>query len=640
MIPNPQQQQVIDHVDGPCLVTAVPGAGKTASITERIKNLVQKGVDPRQILAITFTNKAADEMRSRIGKAVGKTSADKMTVCTFHSLCARIIRHNAILLDFSDSYTIYDTDDQERLLKTCIAKIEGEQYKPTRDYMKGILGYIEGKRNSCMTHQAAADKYQLQGNMTRVTEEYFTQLKNSNAIDFTGLLSEVLRLFSDHPEIRDRYRNRFKYISVDEVQDTNIAQYELIKHLALGHKNIVVVGDLDQSVYGWRGAFPQNILQFEKDFESKTLMLEQNYRSTPSILRYSQKLIDHNNLRKPTQLRTENPDGDCPRIIAGNTDEHMAALIASETALKISRGIKPCEIAIFYRTNYASRVLETAMRDRGIKYIIVGGLSFWHRKEVKIGLAFLKLLANENDRMSFEKVCEHFCKGAGGKMFSTIGEQAQTAKSTMIEAAKQITTTSKAANKALSLFLKAWGEVSNIRPGHALLHVSQSTLFWERLKADSTNINDRCENISEMAIDVDKYCSRQGCTLSGYLQTISLLTAEDADKNDQMSVKLMTMHACKGLEFDVVCISHCNEELLPHARSVAEARTPEELEEVTEEERRLLYVGMTRARKHLSLYFMRTKTDMKTGKTRVVNPSKFLIETGIPNSSLYNKTVE
>src|SRR3990172_9339499 len=301
MKPNPQQQEVIDHFDGPCLVTAVPGAGKTPSVTERNKKLIQRGVEPRSILAITFTNKAAAEMKSRVAQAVGRELADKMTICTFHSLCARIIRHNAMRLGLADNYTIYDTDDQERLLKTCIAKIEGEEFKPGREYVRCVMGYLEDKRNSCLTEQAAAEKNGLEGKMFQVANEYLDQLTKSNALDFTGLLSETLRLFVENPEVRDRYRSRFKYISVDEMQDTNVAQYEIIKQLGMGHKNVVAVGDGDQSIYRFRGALPENIMMFEKDFGAKVLMLETNYRSTPSILHYSQKLIERNTGRKPTQ---------------------------------------------------------------------------------------------------------------------------------------------------------------------------------------------------------------------------------------------------------------------------------------------------------------------------------------------------
>jgi DNA helicase-2/ATP-dependent DNA helicase PcrA len=1004
--PNPQQQLVIDHFDGPCLVTAVPGAGKTASVTERIKKLVQNGVDPRSVLAITFTNKAAAEMKSRVALAVGRDTADKMTICTFHSLCARIIRHNAMRIKFGDhelgdNYTIYDTDDQERLLKTCIAKIEGEDFKPGREYIKCVMGYLEEKRNSCLTEQVAAERNGLEGNMLKVANEYLSQLIASNALDFTGLLSETLRLFVENPEVRDRYRSRFKYISVDEMQDTNVAQYEIIKQLGLGHKNVVVVGDYDQcipgsepvfletgeerpikdiapkdrvraaagrgntvsavvrrvsnkwysgklvrittakgkiirctpnhvlfgmlnalpgkhfvylmykrgkgyrigrakgertestkrdpvvgvkvrinqehgdslwvlrtceslgeaafyeafyafrygipticfhdqgrhlalsqkliddlyasidsasgaerlmadlliseqyphllrrgeestgrptitlnmfghknkpvcdpfyshivtlhgeseslkhkleehgikvapskrdmwrvrrtsrdyatldgmaknwkaadeslvivrkavltetkgnegvylempashfmvgmsiavhdngrivddlvekveeesydgivydlkvenvcnfvangvvchnSIYAFRGAFPENIMEFEKDFGAKMLKMETNYRSTPSILHYSQKLIERNTVRKPTKLRTDNPDGAAPKIIAGDTDEHMAALIADEVRSKIAQGISPSEIAVFYRVNSASRVLENAMRDKNIKYVVVGGLSFWHRKEVKIGLALLKLLANDHDRMSFEKVCENCCKGAGGVTFHAISEEQQKSGSSMFEASKKVAAVSKRANQALTPLIKAWDEVSPLSPGRALLHVSQATHFWGRMRVESTDTDDRCENISEMAADVDKYCSRQNSTLSGYLQTISLLTADDAADSKEV-VKLMTLHGCKGLEFDAVMISHCTSDMLPHARGVAEAADAEALTKTTEEERRLLYVGMTRARKHLALYFMRNKLDMKTGRFKPMFPSKFLRETGIPTSCLYD----
>lgn len=571
-------------------------------------------------------------MRHRIGQAVGNDKAALMTISTFHSLCSRLIRANPEMLGLTKNYTIYDTDDQERLLKTCIAKFEDPggsgNFKISKEYMRTLVSFIEGKRNACLNDAQALDRYDIFGNQASVAAEYFTQLRKSNAVDFTGLLSETNRLFTEHSDIRDKYRNRFKYISVDEVQDTNIAQYELIKHLGLGHGNVLIVGDLDQSIYKFRDACPENILQFEKDFANcKVLFLEKNYRSTPSILSHSQKLIEHNTLRKGTKLLTDNADGDPPKVIVSETDLSMAEDIAASIEAKIKSGIKPKEIAILYRTNFASRVLERALRDHQIKYRIIGGMSFWDRKEVKQGLAILKMLCNENDRMAFEKSAEACCRGVGEKAFGAITEIAQTRGITVMAAAKTFASVGNASGRALSPLVKAIDSCHGILPGQTLLKISQMTAFWSRLASDSTDTNDRCGNLLEMVSDADEYCSKPKNTLSGYLQNISLLTSADEKDDDDSMIRLMTLHGCKGLEFDAVYISHCNSYMLPHSRMAGESSN---YPAAVEEERRLLYVGMTRARKSLALCLSKSKIDARSRNPVAQFASPFIKETGIP----------
>ena len=632
MTPNPQQIAVIEHVDGPCMVLAVPGSGKTASVTERIKRLVSNGVEPRSILAITFTNKAADEMRKRVAAAVGPEKAALMTLCTFHSLCARIIRANAPLAGLTTSYSIYDEDDSERALKAAIRKFErfgndsdGTQAIP-RDYLYSLKEYLEGLRNDCLTEGEALERYRLVGKQKQVADEYLAQLKRSNAIDFTGLLSETLRLFNEHPEVRDRYATRFRYLSVDEVQDTNVAQYGLVKHLASVHKNVVVVGDMDQAIYAFRGACPENVIKFEKDFPGcKVLKIETNYRSTPAILKRSQKLIEHNSLRKQTVLKTDNAEGQEPRLIKGYTDYEMARLIALDAGDKLRQGIPGEEIAVFYRTNYSSRILEQAFRDAGIKYKVVNGTSFWDRKEVKFGLSLLKLLCNRNDRMAFEKSVEACCRGVGDKAIGAVSEMSQTRGIPIFAAAMDFSKSSLASARCLKPLVDAVNGSSSLLPGDAILRIAEQTALWDRLQKTGTLTNDRCANLTEMARDVDEYCSKPGNTLAGYLQSISLLT--DADqKSVKGAVKLMTMHACKGLEFDCVYVSHCTDDVLPHPRAVMQD-AGKQTQTATEEERRLLYVSMTRAKKLLTLCAFRMKG--REGKRVRVGFSPFLFEIGL-----------
>lgn len=635
MTPNAQQALVVEHFDGPCLVLAVPGSGKTASVTERTKRLISRGIDPRSILCVTFTNKAAHEMKHRVGLAVGPDKASLMTISTFHSLCSRIIRWNAAPLGLTEKFSIYKEDAQERLLKRCIQVAEGEDsnFKPDKEYIRSLLAFIEGKRNACLDDQAAALTYNIDGNQPKAARLYFEELRSLNALDYTGLLSEANRLFAENPAVRDRYRARFKFISVDEVQDTNIVQYELIKHLGLGHKNVLIVGDLDQSIYKFRNACPENILKFEQEFTGcKVLKLEKNYRSTPSILKHAQKLIENNVLRKGTQLTTDNSDLLPPRIRCAHTDSDMADMIAYAVKHQISTGVKPKEIVVLYRTNYASRVLELAFRKQEIKYRIIGGTSFWDRKEIKTSLHALQLLCNWNDQMAFEHVAEECCKGAGHKTFGVVSNIAKSRRCSIVEAARQFVDAGSAAGRSLSPLLGAFYSAAKTTPGQGLLNIAQMTAWWKRLQDDSTTVNDRCANVEEMARDVDEYvASGKNNTLAGYLQNISLLTDADEEKDDDGMIKMMTLHGCKGLEFDTVFISHCNEGMLPHARVITESGDDEALlASAIEEERRLLYVGMTRARKSLTLCYMLGKLDARCSAPKPMEPSRFLLETGIP----------
>lgn len=629
MTPNPQQQVVINHRDGPCMVVAVPGSGKTATVTERIKTLVASGIDPRSILAITFTNKAADEMRKRVGQAVGPEKSSLMTLSTFHSLCARIIRVHAPLVGLTQGYTIYDDDDSERAIKACIRKLEGfgnEGQPPIpKPYLASVKAYLEGSRNDCLSDGQAIKKYPLHGRQKSVVDLYFATLKRSNAIDFTGLLSETLRLFQEHPDVKDRYATRFKYISVDEWQDTNVAQYEMVKLLSGTDKNVLVCGDLDQSIYGWRGAQPENVMRFENDFQGcKTYHLETNYRSTPSILKTSQKLIDLNTMRKPTTLRTDNPDGEKPRLIEAYSDWDMARMIARDTASKIRSGFLPEEIAILYRTNWSSRVLEQAFREAEIKYKVVNGTSFWSRQEVKTGIAMLKLLANENDKMSFERAVEGCCRGAGPKALGAVEEISQGKGIPVLVAAEEFCGSSLYQAKALLPLVAGLRSHRGLLPGKTIMEIAKNTALWSRLEGDSTTVNDRCGNFTELARDVDEYCAKPNSTLAGYLQSLSLL-ADGDQKSVKGAVKLMTMHSCKGLEFDCVYVSHCTDDVLPHPRAVM-MDVGQPFPAQREEERRLLYVSMTRARKWLSLCTFAAKG--RAEKMTNVNPSPFLAEIG------------
>ena len=603
MTPNPQQAEIIKHRDGPCLVAAVPGSGKTASVTERIKELISTGIEPVAILALTFTNKAAKAMRERIAAAVGADKASQMAVSTFHSMCARILRDYPRPCGMlSKSYTIYDDDDQEKLIQSCIAKVEernGKVPEISDEYMATIMGCIEDRRNSCLTREETIRKYHPSQNQKEVVNGYSEALSKANAIDFTGLLSRVLKMLETCPEILEAYQDRWRYITVDEVQDTNIAQYRIVKLLSQKYRNIVMVGDLDQSLYRFRGAFPENVLQFKKDFDAKVLKLEKNYRSTPQILKHAQVLIEHNLLREKTSLVTDNPAGSEPKMIVGFSDNDMAEGIAEDVERKLADGVSAKEIAIFYRVNHASRPLEQALRKKHIKYKVIGGLSFWKRKEIKACMALMKLMVNPNDRISFEKCCDFFCRGVGPVTTGRIADDAEARKSPILAVAAEFSVGTASTAKSLKPFVEAFSSAMAMKPHTGMMHVARNTVFWGKMAADSSVDNDRQANVEEMASDVCNYTAN-GSSLSDYLQEISLLSSSDEEAEEEVS--LMTLHACKGLEFDVVYMSHCNQGILPHSRSL-EAKTVAERVSQMEEERRLFYVGMTRARKWLTIAY-------------------------------------
>jgi DNA helicase-2/ATP-dependent DNA helicase PcrA len=668
MKPNPQQQLVIDHVDGPCLVTAVPGSGKTASVTERIKRLVSIGKHPSTILAITFTNKAANEMRKRISEAVGQNVARSITVSTFHSMCARILRDHGSFIGIEKKFSIYDSDDQETLLKRCILqawedederiekefqseipKIEkeiealpdGEEKDAllgrlrsmkakldelgsrsiTPDYIRKILQFIEGKRNSCLEESAAVARYDLVNEQLDIANMYFRELANARSVDFTGLLSETIRLFKEQPRILSAYQARWKYINVDEVQDTNVAQYEIIKMLAARHRNLLVVGDYDQSIYAFRNANPENLIQFEKDFGAKWLKLEMNYRSTPQILERASELITRNSMRKETELKTENGRGVSPRAYWHEDDEYMAADMAEKVRSLILNGAPPNEVAILYRINFASRVLEHALRRRRIKYKIIGGFSFFERKEIKTSLSILRLLVNADDRAAFERVVGVCCKGVGVKTVDKIFVRGVTDKVPVLEAARR------EASKATKLAKKIAVLTDNLDTGipaaDALMLVTNKTAFGDKMAQDSTKDNNRLENIRELAADVRIFMS-DGKSLADYLQYVALVTSSD-DESSGEEISLMTMHASKGLEFDNILISHANEDIIPH-KSALMVEDANERKRQLEEERRLMYVAMTRARKTLSVY---SCDRIVTRKNDGYLPSRFIHESGI-----------
>jgi DNA helicase-2/ATP-dependent DNA helicase PcrA len=624
MIHNEQQSKIIEHVDGPCLVTAVPGSGKTATLTERVKRLVAQGKDPASILAITFTNKAAKEMRNRIAAVVGPAAA-QMTISTFHSFCARVLRNNAAAAGLRENFTIYDEDQQEKLVSSCTELIMGDGYKGAREFYNRILRFLELKRNALLTDVDTAKKCDLLPGQMAIIDKYFARLKEMNAVDFTGLLYDVVGLFDKHPKIREFYADKFKYISVDEVQDTNVAQYKLICQLGLGHKNVLFCGDFSQSIYSFRCANPENILRFETDFGAKVLKLEKNYRSTPNILKHSQLLIEHNVFRKDTKLTTDNKAGEGVRVIVGETDREMADSIVEDIRRRLNDGTKPSQVAVLFRVNHASRALEQALRAARIGYRVFGGMSFFKRKEVKYCMAILKSMCNPLDILSFEDACDACCLGVGPKTLEKISAMVPQHGGSMLSAAVAFANVSppKVAGQ-IRVITDAIEKATKLNPEEGLLHIAHSTAFWKKMQEDKKGIRmDRCDNIVEVARDVGRYC-REGGSLSGYLQNVSLLSSSDEESADN-EVNLMTMHTSKGLEFDVVYISHAVNGVTPHYRSIQEADKGDA--SAIEEERRLFYVAMTRAKKVLRIALY--DSEYRNGKYSETQVSPFVYEAGL-----------
>lgn len=634
MVPNEQQKIVIEHGTGPALVTAVPGSGKTACITERVKRLVDFGVDPIHILAITFTNKAANEMRERITKAIGPENASKVIVSTFHSLCVRMLRHCGHLIGLGKGFTIYDTDAQQKLIRKCIKKSlfedfeeDNERFSVTKS-SNMVLSFIETMRNKCMTEAETLEYIDLDKNELRAVKLYFDEMKANNAVDFTGMITYGIRLLKENNDIRERYRNRWKYISVDEVQDTNVAQYEFLKLLALGHKNILCVGDFHQSIYGWRNATPQNIEKFRQDFGAKIVKLEKNYRSSPQILGCCQKLIEKNKSGIKTELKTDNPDGDLPVICSYEDDLEMASSIATKVNECLGRNVPPSEIVVLFRTNSCSRVIEQEFVRRKIPFRLIGGHTFFDRKEVKVGLDVLRLMVNDQDRITFDRVCEECCRGIGPKTMALIENNSEKQGISVLKAASDFVVSNPKKGGSLKTLLDAFSAAQPM-PGEKMIEVFKRTGFMARMDADSSLQNDRVQNIEELAHDVDTYMAGSKANLSTYLQNITLQTDDDTDEENK--VKIMTMHGSKGLEFDVVFVSHCNSYYIPHYRVFQE----EDTEAKVEEERRLMYVAMSRARKKLFLCF--SKIREFRGNVTQMKPSPFLWETGLkmPNGSRF-----
>ncbi|WP_214837166.1 DNA helicase PcrA [Exiguobacterium sp. s36] len=625
---NPPQAEAVKYTDGPLLIMAGAGSGKTRVLTHRVAYLMaSKQIAPWNILAITFTNKAAREMKDRIARLVGGV-ADDIWISTFHSMCVRILRRDIDRIRYDRNFSILDSSDQLTAIKQVLKELnlDPKKYEP-----RTLLGMISNHKNELRTPQDAAA---LVGNnpyekvISDVYTAYEKKLKQNNVLDFDDLIMKAIQLFQEAPDVLVFYQKKFQYIHVDEYQDTNRAQYTLVKLLAQAHENLCVVGDSDQSIYRWRGADIANILTFEKDYPSAhVILLEQNYRSTKRILEAANGVIQNNSGRKDKQLWTENVEGEKLLLHVASDDRDEAFFIINQMKELRQEGIDYGEMAVLYRTNAQSRGLEEMLLKSNIPYKMVGGTKFYERKEIKDILAYLRLIANPDEDISFVRVVNEPKRGIGAATVDKLGDFAGMQGVSLMEAIRDIelsgiaprTATKLAEFRQLMVDLRQMADYLSI--SELIEEVLKKSGYEEMLKIEKTlEAESRLENLQEflsVAQNFEKESDEQ--TLVAFLTDLTLVsdldTLEEVDELHQ--VTLMTLHSAKGLEFPVVFLIGMEEGLFPHSRALND---PEEMEE----ERRLAYVGITRAEKRL--YLTRAQSRMLYGRFQNNPESRFLHE--------------
>ncbi len=621
---NPTQREAVTATEGPVLVVAGAGSGKTRVLTHRVAHLITAcGVKPNEILAITFTNKAAGEMRSRLEDLLGGVSR-AIWILTFHAACGRILRREAPRLGYRSNFTIYDQADQVRLVKQCLEELERD---PKRFVPRGIHAQISRAKNqligaeeyrnrvSSFYDQTVADAYEL----------YQRRLFGSNAVDFDDMLMLTVDVLERFPEALARWQKAFRYILVDEYQDTNHAQYRLLQLLAEKHRNVCVVGDPDQSIYAFRGADIRNILEFERDFgETRTIALEQNYRSTNSILEGANSVISHNRERKPKNLWSELGEGEPVRVLEVEDEHAESRFVAAQIAALVEEGLSGDEIAVFYRTNAQSRVLEDVLVRQQVPYQVIGGARFYERAEIKDLVAYLQVIDNPADAVSLTRIANRPRRGIGDTSLARLQEWADTYDATLFEAlgnaeAAGVAAAPQRAVKSLHTLLQSLqAQAQELSVPELVERVLERSGYLEALEAERTiEAQGRIENLQELVGVAREYdAAAAEPSLSSFLQEISLYSDQDAMREQESLVTLMTLHNAKGLEFRAVFMIGMEEQIFPHSRSIEE--------QGVEEERRLCYVGMTRAKELLTLTHASARA--LWGSRSYNLPSRFLDE--------------
>jgi DNA helicase-2/ATP-dependent DNA helicase PcrA len=626
---NPVQREAVLHTDGPVLIVAGAGSGKTRALTHRIAHLIrEEGVSPGSILAITFTNKASREMAERVGDLLGGRVAAGMWILTFHATCSRLLRREHDHLGLPGNFTIYDDGDTERLIAQVLRDLDLDHKRFPPRAIASAIGRAKDQVLSADEFAQRADNY-YEETVAKVYAAYEQRKRSAGALDFDDLIMETVRLLRDTPEVLRHYQERFRYILIDEYQDTNRAQYQLVNLLAARYRNLCVVGDADQGVYSWRGATIQNLLDFERDYpDAAVFLMEQNYRSTQNILSIANALIEHNQQRKPKSLWTETPGGDLAVRFRAD-DEHEEAMFVAEEVERLvgEEGLRYRDVAIFYRTNAQSRVLEDVFMRTGVPYKVFGGVRFYQRKEIKDVLSYLRLLMNPQDVISFRRAVNTPKRGIGDASVAAVESFAQTEGIPVLEAVRRV-------DEIVTLAQRAKGAVAGFRqvmdaldhhlidgagPARMVEFAAQESGYLAELEEDRTvEAQGRIENLQELAGVAAELMQRDPeAGLPEFLEQVSLVGEQDEYEEEDSAVTLMTLHIAKGLEFPAVFIVGLEDGIFPHYRSMTSTAE-------LEEERRLAYVGITRAQQRLYLTHAWSRTIF--GQTQFNPPSRFLNE--------------
>jgi DNA helicase-2/ATP-dependent DNA helicase PcrA len=638
---NEPQREAVLHKDGPIMIVAGAGSGKTKVLTTRIAHLMgEHGIDAFNILALTFTNKAAAEMKERIERTLGNTEARNLYIGTFHSVFARILRGEANKLGYPNNFTIYDTDDAKSVVKTVINEmnLDDKQYKPNVVYNRissaknSLIGPAEYLNDKGLQQEDARANRPMIG---QIYDAYAKRCFKNGAMDFDDLLFKMYILLKNFPEALSKYQKKFKYILIDEYQDTNTSQYEIIKLLGAMHENVCVVGDDAQSIYSFRGATIENILQFQKDYDDvKVVKLEQNYRSTNSIIKVANQIIDKNKNQLPKKLWTDKADGEKIRLVRTATDNEEGKYVADTIKeQKLRNHFMNSEFAILYRTNAQSRAYEESLRRMNIPYKIYGGLSFYQRKEIKDYVAYLRVVVNTRDEEALKRIINYPTRGIGKTTVDRAILAANENNITLWEVFEQAAAfgykagTLEAIQNFVIMIKMFQSELEKKNAYDLAVIVGKSTGIVKELFNDKTTEGlARYENTQELLNSIKEFTETPMNEEDGevgdkglgtYLQQITLLTDADNNKDEADSVKLMTIHAAKGLEFSCVFVGGLEETLFPNAMSI---NTREELEE----ERRLFYVAITRAKKNLWLTYANAR--YRFGQLQQNDPSRFIEE--------------
>jgi DNA helicase-2/ATP-dependent DNA helicase PcrA len=629
---NSQQQKAVEHENGPALVVASPGSGKTRVITERVVHLIEKGVDPSQILCVTFTNKAAKEMKQRIVKRLGYQYITT-TISTFHAFCAKILREFSLFVDLERNFSIFDETDQKALIFH-IARNLGINKKKIDSFF--IARTLNVSRENLDTYEELVARFDGDDLSWEIAKKYSDEMRTLNSVDFSGLLSETVRLFKEHPAILNMVRERYSYIQVDECHDTNYIQFHLINLLGKEHKNILIVADLDQSIYAFRNARYKNILDFLQQYKAcKQYPLGKNYRSTPQIIAVANSLIKHNSSYIDKGSETDNLDGPNPRYKSFETPKDEAIAIANRIEYYVKEeGYDNNDIAVFYRLNRLSLDIQQALQHLHIPFCVIGGPSFFDRREIKDSIAMLRFLSNTKDVASFYRIIDMF-SGIGEITAHKLHTLSQKKEINLLDACRNIdkltnrTPIRKAAERIVSVFdfdYKAY----NL--SECFGHIFDQTKYDQFLLDHAKNTKDyqeRKDNIGSFIADVVTETKNNIKNIETYLNDVMLASAEDVEAENKVS--LMSIHAAKGLEFPIVFVIGMEQNIMPHYLAIQDANNPTEKIEAIEEERRVAYVALTRCKKLLHLSSCKQRLFGFGKKLQVQNcsPSQFLHEAGL-----------